>query len=275
MLIESVTIVLTIIVSAYCDVIFDKLNVPDVEIPVRLGLSKEARKYCPVSSLLDTEVDGILSYPVDIFDPELARRIEGTKDEYILSQLFNGTSTAHENKYHMCSNIAKCPLNQESFKAAKNISLSYTYKHSLCQQKKDFGDFDSSTTLVVLGGSVTYGAASDGCCCSGKDDVKCKPFNSTEVMQHRWCRKDVEFQLCRWSTYLLRWFKSRSLGKVELINLSVGGCHSLCMLERIGDELASRGVYKLNSSYIVFLDSSVNDGLDEYSKHGTNRYNVC
>ena len=90
------------VISAFLSTIeVDSSITENVEIPLRLGLSKEARKFCPVSSLLDTAVDGILSYPVDIFDQDLSQKIADSKDEYILSQLFNGTSTAHENRYHL------------------------------------------------------------------------------------------------------------------------------------------------------------------------------
>lgn len=151
-----------------------------------------SKHFCPASSLIRTEYDGIHGYPIDIFDPQLYDYLQlekllntpsmnldkvdifgrdGFSNVYKCISSSNIGNRKLKDQYSSKSHImnicssseyVNCPLyNQNILDAlsADNIN-NWTAKHSLCYFNKAIHDPDidgDPINVFILGGSVTTG----------------------------------------------------------------------------------------------------------------------
>lgn len=232
-------------------------------------LDSHWNNYCSVSNIINTDINGILGYPLDLFDSDNLISVASEK-------IFNCSSSEGDRTaprtIHQCSSDTNCPLAKQNLIDANPDYLNTWYpKHSLCDMRHAIQDEGREINVVILGGSVTGGAACWGCCCNIDFDEKCKAFFLME--RNRYCLIDHgrldgtenhDYDIgtsCTWSAYLNRWLKSLSLGKVNYINLASGGMNSHYMSQRIVSDLENSKVSKFTKSDIIFIDYSVNDAL--------------
>lgn len=230
---------------------------------------------CPVSSLIDTVTDNILGYPMDLFMPDQVHESSSSNIDF-----YNCTSSEypfHETKpygyFRKCSIKTKCPIEQQNLDDM-NIYKGYLAKHSLCHVKKNLEDSHSFTRIITLGGSVTAGADSYGCCCDFRFEKKCPELphskSATDYLTatKEYCMDGIDggwSGRCKWANHLLRWLKSISKGTVDLINISQSACGSKCMTAKFLHSLKNNEIFRdnpLSSSDIVLLDLSVNDAAE-------------
>lgn len=229
--------------------------------------SLNAINYCPVSSLIDTQFDGILGYPIDLFDQKLYSSLRQPSDKITDStyseDYFRCTSTFMQSNNHggtirTCSTLGQCPLQSENIKSMTE-NTSWPALHSLCHLRQALHDPDATVNVFVLGGSVTTGTLTYGCCCDATLDAKCRSFSS---IKPAWCgAPDVSPPLCRWSKYFERYIKSKSMGQANVYNLAHGGWNSAYMASNFVWQFESTGVTSLSKNDIVFIDHSQNDAL--------------
>lgn len=130
----------------------------------------EGMNQCPVSSQLNPNINGILSYPIDLFDVKTYQIIMNHKNSIELNQLFNCTSSedfSHEkNKiyqvFRFCSIKTTCPVHMSNVIDAMSRTQTWLYQHSLCQIHKNFHNPLSKSRVIILGGSVTVGSGMMG-----------------------------------------------------------------------------------------------------------------
>eukprot|EP01041_Mallomonas_annulata_P004326 gene4326-8611_t len=208
---------------------------------------------CPISSLLNSELfenPKIHSYPMDIFDTLSFKNTPKTS-------LYN--CTAHDNikSKHYCSSSTKCPLHEQniidankSFKLGHwNITTSFCHLYNLLQYNT------SEINVIILGGSVTSGMYTGGCCCLKSIDEKCPASteldNDCQILNHN--------GHCSWMKFFYRWLTKTYPAKINLINLTGGGKTSVYTSEVLISELQERKITQLSKNDIIFLDHSVND----------------
>lgn len=114
--------------------------------------------FCPVSSIINTKVDQINSYPLDIFD---SQHLETIPQDLV----FNCSSSDEDRtkRVHKCSPTASCPLTADHINSAQSrTQLLWNGTHSLCHLKESLDQPKDKIRVLVLGGSVTHGTATKG-----------------------------------------------------------------------------------------------------------------
>lgn len=218
---------------------------------------------CPTSSLINTKFDQILDYPMDIFDKNQYESAGNYSN--MDSALYNCTSSERDNNpWHKCSTQTTCPVSSQNVDVFVNKSISlWQGLHSLCNLQKVLLNPEEIINIVVLGGSVTAGSASFGCCCNKELDSKCIPPADSK---QKWCGRDDISYLCRWHDFLLRWMDALGEARIQRVDAFEGGATSPYMAEKLGPILHSYDIKQLTSKDIVFIDHSVNDGMSFSSK---------
>lgn len=243
--------------------------------------------YCPISAFsIDTRVSGLLGYPADVFDHELhdlfinstintlnssesaalVAKLYGIDDEDVIAELaefpldnnfFRCKSSDRTNLIHNCSSLTRCPIRRDLLHAASQRMQNWSAYHSLCSLQEYLHDPAETINIFVLGGSVTDGAATFGCCCDHLLEPKC-PITSKET----YCGNGDTAILCRWSNLFAHFLSSKTAATVRLHNMARGGTTSWHSGETFSERLRNElGVTKLSSRDIVFIDHSVNDAL--------------
>lgn len=150
---------------------------------------QESKGLCYVSSVLNTSVDGFFTYPLDLFNVNDNTNIRAT----ISRPSFPCSSNRSDSRnHHICSwatNI--CPLKVEMVAAA--LSRNNKWLNGSPSALRNLrahllkAKVPSKTVpfkVIILGGSLTYGADAEGC------------------FSHSWAAK------CGWSLYLTLWLHS-------------------------------------------------------------------
>lgn len=157
---------------------------------------------CRVSALLNTSFDQLSSYPLDIFSSYKLPEIKRHKEKNNCS---SWRSDKASNSMHICSSTAKvCPLQHSMLKAALARSDSWLKgsPYALCNlqaymlssRMKKF-----PIKVIILGGSLTYGADGEGC------------HTMSPTMK------------CGWSFYLTMWLQYIGRGGITVYNFAIGG----------------------------------------------------
>lgn len=202
--------------------------------------SDNERIKCPVSSLINTELEGIYSYPIDLFDSETYSNFGNSSySTSYADQVYNCTSS--EASYHKadwkmrpCSTLTRCPLMKQNILDSSAFSRKFIEpKHSFCKMRQTLHYPSETINVLVLGGSITHGSNTVGCCCNADEhmDSKCASFDD----HSSWCLSRARIigaineeaaPNCKWSSYLKLFFRSYSEAQVNLINLAHGGWSS-------------------------------------------------
>lgn len=244
--------------------LFSSFQLKTIELSCEKSIIINEYEYnlCPVSSALRVSHDKYaISYPIDIFDPIHERNVQA-------QDIWNCTSSEIQSMkvFHQCSRFSRCPLSLANINTAKNRSSSWKAKHSLCYWNDNYSQKNGNVSnIIILGGSVTKGAGASDCCCDGRIEPKCRPFD-----YNAWMRKGcgpLEASYCRWSTLLINWMKQTFKNKnIREVFLAQGGATSPFMAEQFAYQLGLQGIHELTANDIVFIDHSVNDGMVYDSK---------
>ena len=224
-----------------------------------LPASGYGQELCPVSSsfvFAQSQTKGMLerpekpallhNYPLDIFSrSQLARSIVYNRssimwcrasDSTESSPRLHSTNSRIANRLHTCSPLTYCPiLPQNIITAQKSTTAIPPWKvySSFCSFKTHLNSLQQRVNIIILGGSVTLGVGSTGCCCSRSHDKRCPyPQGRHKECEHvkRTSRTSVPIPVhyCTWHGYLSRYLQATfpASNNIQLINLAKGGVSS-------------------------------------------------
>lgn len=248
------------------------LSYNEIEDEIDTEILSYMKSYCPVSSSFDTEFDSIHGYPIDIFDKNTyASIMSNTNNALLLEEyFFNCTSVERYDRKHKCSTLTRCPVTKNNIIAATRRQKSWDISHTFCKIREKFKEPQEVINFIVLGGSVTSGSGTWGCCCVKAIDNKCYEYgnyalvNDVEKSQMYCGAPDHErigdvAKVCSWPRYVFNWLSKKSIATINFIDLAEGGATSAYKSERIIDQLKKKGINQLTENDIIIIDHSVND----------------
>eukprot|EP01041_Mallomonas_annulata_P004808 gene4808-9589_t len=225
---------------------------------------------CPISSLFhipDFKNPQIHSYPIDIFARQSGQHPHNSQQQYICA--------AHDKsrtQRHICPEISICPIDfQNLIDANKSKKNKFKISTSFCKLFELLQDPSSTVHIIILGGSVTSGTYTGGCCCTHEFDKKC-PHNINPSHMDKSCDFNSEYtnfnstKACSWPTLLHRWLQHIFPSQIHMVNLSSGGRTSTYTAETIISDLRYKGIFSVNSSFLFILDHSINDAFSHPTK---------
>ena len=226
---------------------------------------EDSKKFCPASSLINTAVDGIFTYPIDVFDPKLYQSYLAKKSIIPASQVYSCTAREKdETKVHVCSTAVACPVKKYHVMKSMQSKEDWGWKHSLCKARDAMETSGTFSKIIIAGGSVTRGSVSEGCCCSSEVDKKCDKVSDEAIKA---CENPSP--QCPWPKFLKTWLNS--YGNTQLFHLTGSGHTSLINANELEASWQSTGIGELTSADIVLIDHSVNDGVAcDYDPHRQN-----
>ena len=241
---------------------------------------------CPVSSGFNTELDSKYGYPIDIFDKKLYEQLisNNNSNKIINEYIYNCSSIEKENSIiHKCSTLTKCPITENDVMNSIERSKSWKSYHKLCLIREKLIEPNDKINLIILGGSLTVGSGTWGCCCSKSIDKKCFDYGKYSKSYFykdsaAYCGSDSHelygdvAKECSWPIYLYKWFISKSLGAINLINLAESGSTSMYKSERVIDQLKRKNITMLTESDIILIDHSVNDANSYNINNSGNKF---
>lgn len=141
-------------------------------------------EYCPASSLLNVDAN-LNYYPVDIFDDnfplphgdrysqEYYDAMVKIADNFPSSSHYKCRAEEFSKTLHICSfpseeRLRICPVSNENIKSARLFDI-FAQNTKLCKFKDAIQNESVTITVVILGGSVTFGDNTGGYCC--EDDL--------------------------------------------------------------------------------------------------------
>lgn len=254
---------------------------------------------CPVSSLIETNHDGLLSYPYDIYDPvsfpDFSIDFSGHPYPPSYTSKFQNTYTCSGAASfhgvvtkHSCSNQTKCPIavnnvgvllngtkwSVRNFPSYLNL-MSRIFDKKITRKSIGLGVPVSSheskqqlSRIVVIGGSVTAGQDTQGHCCSNLTKYFSESWGSRFIDQK--CNKSIDCvytngtaqpdgENISWWSYLERFLVSTST--TTKIEFKIFATHGTTS-EYVSESnpiLTSLKELNLTSNDIIFLDYSYND----------------
>ena len=162
----------------------------------------EPNGLCRVSALLNTSLDQLSSYPLDIFSSFTSQEIKTYTDA---NKCSSRRSDAMRNSMHVCSSAARiCPVQHIMLKEALSRSDTWLKGSPLAICNLQAHILNSETrkfpiNVIILGGSLTYGADGEGC------------HTFSPLMK------------CGWSFYLAMWLQYVGKGSITVFNFAIGG----------------------------------------------------
>lgn len=232
----------------------------------------EHLSYCPVSSSFNTEFDSKFGYPMDIFDKKAYEKLISDRNDKTLNEyVFNCSSIERNSIVHKCSTLTKCPIRENDVMNAIERTKSWNNFHNLCSIREKLHEPTEKINLIILGGSLTLGSGTWGCCCVKSIDKKCYDYGKYSKSfffkdSAAYCGSESHelygdvAKECSWPVYLYKWFKGKTLdASINLINLAESGSTSMYKSERVIDQLKRKNISHLTESDIIFIDHSVND----------------
>lgn len=204
----------------------------------------EDRSLCPVSSLLNPHVDGINSYPIDIFDITSFKEIQDKNtsglislDKELLNDLFRCQIWVYSppgQPNRTCSSRTSCPVDITDIEKAQKKTKAWNYKHSLCRVREAIR-VGLPARVFITGGSVTSGHGTYGCCCNLQLDSKCPGLVRSDTQCSHPTKKDYTLA-CRWQGLFEHWLRtSISPQSVEFHDLAVAGLTSPGRADSLGE----------------------------------------
>lgn len=212
---------------------------------------------CAASESLHTEETGIMSYAVDIFGGEKLQA-----DEKLLT--FNCTTAESPIQFHQCSlGGAFCPVAKENIQDAVS-AIEWKISSQVCRSIRAVESSEEKVTIYVLGGSVSMGRFSQGCCCNL--DSNCPKYtqyaDELDPELDNCLANDFEERSvggCGWVKLFKLWIE-RKYSNVEVKSLARGGTTSVSMF--LSEDSGVFGA-PLGPNDIILIDYSVND-LSQY-----------
>ena len=216
-------------------------------ISASLTISQSQMKETMDTSTKRSEKSAVLhNYPLDIFSrSQLARAIVHNRSSPSIMWCRASDSTESSprphlltnraaNRLHTCSPLTYCPiLPSNVITAQKSITAVPPWKvySSFCSFKQRL-DSSQPVNIIILGGSVTLGVGSTGCCCSRSHDKRC-PYLSGRHPECEYVKRTsrtsypIPVYYCTWHGYLSRYLQGKfPATNIQLINLAKGGVSS-------------------------------------------------
>lgn len=218
-------------------------------------IARVIAEICPVSSAVTGPLtSGLHTYPVDVYKPSLLNRTQENSEQ------INYNCTSREifgedpqlPGYYVCSTSNICPVHMQNVHDALNRSSGWISDKNLCNIRRHFSNRTETINVIILGGSVTFGAKTSGYACTSNFDSKCPTKNNR--LHHE----------ISWSKYLLRWMKLKYKAKIKIHDFSIPGQNSMMMAEMIDQRLAESNLKTLKETDLIFIDHSINDGLEAH-----------
>lgn len=123
----------------------------------------------------------------------------------------------------------------------------------------------SEINIYFMGGSMTFGQDTNGCCCDENLDKKCPKTSCPEHFKEE--NGDTHRSYCSWVRYFGRWIESEFPNvKINIISLAGRGEGSRITSEFILNRYPPKTEKSFKSTDIVFLDFSVNDCSESYAE---------
>lgn len=221
---------------------------------------------CPISSSIERGVNGspLHNYPFELYSPE--EIASNKRPEDLVPCNIQG------HKYNCTSSLLHCPLNDENIRSA----LQYDeYGFDFCDfddalRNSRGGSSTSSTNkrginLIIFGGSVTKGFRADypvPCPLSLVDNISSvqrDPFAKFVNKQSNGLCSLV-MTIFHYLSQHLADLGARNGVNVTTHYFAASGTHTGWAMQHIDELFASAGIGALQSSDLVFVDYSFNDG---------------
>ena len=203
-----------------------------------------AQELCSTSGALVAEKGDYHSYPVSIYS---------TNTECGATENCYAVQDADAHLPLKCATAGKnllCPLKEEFVDNSLKAQEAWIHNSVLCNLHKALPSKDvkastnSEVNIIVLGGSVTAGVSTQGCCTR----PECTKAEYYEINNY-----------CNWSAYLGRWFSTLG-SNIKTYNLAHAGYNSDTYKDKIVEKLSTiRKNFTFKKSDLVLLDISVND----------------
>ena len=193
----------------------------------------EANKFCPVSSQTDPKLNGTYAYPLDIYDPDRLTRLRSDRQD--AKSIYNCSTPEWFQPglvSHSCILEPFCPLTIENVMKSKEKTRNWPSSDAICDLKKALATPGAKVNVFFLGGSVTFGESTSGCCCKLRLVQKCNNKEHNEM-----CDDYEGNELCRWTTRWGQWLQHNSVANIALHDFSERAAQSSYMAERFGQRL--------------------------------------
>lgn len=210
------------------------------------SVARSKSSYCPVTSQSNFSENFL--YPVDIYDCKDATHEApdfATNNCYSFREATFGTQLIHG---HNCSFVyeVKCPIDHSLLVNALKRTKDISPYSPICHLKKKLADPTQVINVYFIGGSVTAGSNSNGCC----PTAEC----ACEGLHH--CPR------CAMPHYLGEYLKATNRATVNWFNL---GGHRGMPQDFSGDfgylvPGTNPNFKGFTSNDVVFLDFSANEG---------------
>ena len=203
---------------------------------------------CGSTSSLDTLNTGILSYPADVFQIDNLNQLTNKKT-------YNCSSVEFPITFHQCSISGDlCPVSKQNLISFLNVTK-WNINPNICKifdNPNLIYEYKAEPMIYILGGSVTIGRFTQGCCCDL--ETSCPKHNVNQKCVHYFPQTQVDAE-CGWMQFFMK-FIAKKYPYISTKSLAHGGTTSpFIFLSEVDDIFKIK--YKSND--IIFIDYSVND----------------
>eukprot|EP01038_Epipyxis_sp_PR26KG_P006493 gene6493-8927_t len=218
-------------------------------------------KYCPVSQLINTSVDGLHPYPYDLYT------ISNMKYDVDLIRCDSHSKSA---SIHTCPlQLKECPIQQENIEdAIYQTNYLHIKPYYLCALSSKLNDPNATIVILLFGGSVTCGHLAQGCTCNKEKEPLCKQFNLkdlTESPTKELLTTDATY--CQWSMYFKKWLYSISLAKIVFLNYCMPASNVAAVSPNLLLLMQKNG-FNYSSFDLALIDYSPNDAFHLWKRRG-------
>jgi hypothetical protein len=210
-------------------------------------------KSCLASAHTDTSKTGMLAYAADIF----------AKEGDDVGPTYNCSSSEIPIIYHRCTEGGRlCPVDSENIAQALRPNT-WKLDPAICEFAKQASS-STPPTVYILGGSVTDGRYTAGCCCDldpqCPKDADIRPSNLIQDLNNApkcqsYFPQGYVAGGCGWVHYFARYMK-QAFPSVKVRQMAIGGTTSVTVFLGGKKELLE---LPLQPHDLVVYDYSVND----------------
>ena len=161
-------------------------------------------------------------------------------------------------------------MNNEFVQLATAATKTWMGKNYLCDFKRrlEHQTPENQVNILIMGGSVTRGAHTNGCYCRHDS---CKMSTDLLSCIKKYGERNSSDSCCSWPRQLMRWIKQKTNATVNFIDYGIGGTSSLTALQLYVDSLPLGNLTTLD---LVLLDYSVNDACTMWGGTDTVKYHA-
>lgn len=222
---------LVILLSQLFSIVSCVYNWTDLVYDLALKHSANPIEYLCASSLaVDTPNTGILSYPVDIFSHRSYNHsvshqllVNDHNNPFKLRKTYNCSSLEEPMAFHQCTISGQiCPIAPENIVSALRV-FDWKVRPNICRLAYGkVNRYSRASRIYVLGGSVTIGRYTQGCCCNNITDASCPPHGTRQPCYPYGPRISDDDVQCGWVDFF-KSFVKRMYPSIQVINLARPG----------------------------------------------------